>query len=107
MEGFVKVARKEEIPPGTALAVEVAGTPVAVFNLGDRLCATHNTCLHQEGPLGEGTLEENVTCPWHGWQYNVETGECLTVPGLRVATLEVKVEGDDVFVQVSANHVFE
>ena len=80
---------------------EVGGTPVAVFNLGDRYCATHNTCLHQQGPLGEGTLEENVvTCPLHGWQYNVETGECLTAPGLRVATLEVKVEGDDVFVQV-------
>jgi nitrite reductase/ring-hydroxylating ferredoxin subunit len=101
MEEFVKVAQKEQIPLGTGIAVEVGGMPVAVFNLGGRFCATHNTCLHKQGPLGEGTLEENVvTCPWHGWQYNVETGECLTSPGRRVATLEVKVEGNDILVQV-------
>ena len=101
MKGFVKVAKKEQIPPGTGITVEVGGTPVAVFNLGDRFCATHNTCLHRQGPLGEGTLEENVvTCPLHGWQYNVDTGECLTTPGLRVTTFEVKVEGDDILVQV-------
>jgi nitrite reductase/ring-hydroxylating ferredoxin subunit len=98
---FVKVARKEEIPPGNGKTVDVAGVPVAIFNVGGMFHATHDTCLHQQGPLGEGTLDgNNVTCPLHGWEYDVTSGQCLTNPSVRVQKFEVKVEGDDVFVQV-------
>ncbi len=100
MGDFVKVARKDEIPAGNGKTVDVAGVPVAVFNVDGKFHATHDTCLHRQGPLGEGALEGNtVTCPLHGWEYDVTSGQCLTNPAARVQTFEVKVEGDDVFVR--------
>lgn len=97
--GFVKVATRAEIEPGTGKTVDVNGTPVALFNVDGNYYAIHNTCLHRQGPLGEGFLDEKVvTCPWHGWQYDVTTGECLTNAALRVQRFEVKVEGDDILV---------
>jgi nitrite reductase/ring-hydroxylating ferredoxin subunit len=101
MGDFVKVARRDEIAAGNGMTVDVSGTPVAIFNVDGKYCATHNTCLHRQGPLGEGELDGNtVTCPWHGWQYDVTTGQCLTAPGQKVQTFEVKVEGDDLLVRL-------
>jgi nitrite reductase/ring-hydroxylating ferredoxin subunit len=57
---------------------------VAVFALGDRLCATQARCPHKGGPLTEGSLEGHVlTCPWHGAQFDVRTGEVLRGPATR------------------------
>lgn len=105
MNGFVRVARKDEIEPGAAKTVDVEGTPVALFNVGGRLYATHNTCRHRGGPLGEGELSNSVvTCPWHGWQYDVTTGEKVANPEIRVEKFEVRVEGDDILVSKEAVH---
>jgi len=75
------------------------GRPVAVYNVDGTFYATDNTCIHRGGPLGEGTLTgELITCPWHGWRFDVKTG-CLAVDeNTKVATFEVTVEGDDVYV---------
>jgi len=91
------VAKVREIPPGGAKVVVVAGRPVAVFNVGGTFHATDNTCLHRGGPVGEGFLEGDVvTCPLHGWQYDVRTGQGLTNPAAQLRTYRVLVEGDDV-----------
>ena len=101
MAEFVKVASLSDLAPGSALTVEVNGKEIALFNVGGTVYATDNTCLHQGGPLGEGSLEgEVVTCPWHLWEYNVRTGEKLGAGSLRVATYPVKVEGSDIKVAV-------
>lgn len=101
MGNLVKVAKNSEIASGTGKTVEVDGIPVAIFNVNGAIHATHNTCLHKKGPLGDGSLDGNtVTCPWHGWEYDVTNGQCLTNPSVRVQKFEVKVEGDDVFVRV-------
>lgn len=101
MADFVKVAMLPEVPPGAARAIDVGGTPVALYNVGGTLYATHNTCPHRGGPLGEGTLDEaTVTCPWHGFQFEVASGRCLTNPALSVTCLPVKVEGQDILVLV-------
>jgi nitrite reductase (NADH) small subunit len=100
MEGFVKSARVSDIPPGSAKVVRVGSTPVAIFNVAGSFHAIHNTCLHRQGPLGEGELDgTTVTCPWHGWDYDVTTGECATRKGVKVACYEVRVEGEDIFVK--------
>ena len=101
MADFVKVANLSELAPGSAKMVEVSGKEIALFNVGGTIYALDNTCLHQGGPLGEGTLEgEVVTCPWHMWQYNVRTGEMLRNKEIRVSPYAVKVEGNDVKVAV-------
>lgn len=101
MGQFVKVASLSELAAGTGRAVEVQGKSIALFNVNGKVYATDNTCLHQGGPLGEGTLEDDVvTCPWHMWQYNVRTGENLEDSMLKVDTYPVRVSGDDIEVEI-------
>ncbi len=99
MPEFKKVAQLSEVTPGNCRAVEVGDKTLALYNVDGTILATDNTCLHQGGPLGEGILEGDVvTCPWHMWEYNVRTGEKVDNPELKVATYEVRVEGDDILV---------
>lgn len=99
MPRYVKVAKVEEMPPGTAREFQADGKVIALFNVDGKFYATDNVCLHRGGPLGQGPLEgEIVTCPWHGWQYNVTTGEAVFNDQIKVQTFEVKVEGDDIVV---------
>ncbi len=99
MGGFVAVAKVSEIPRGAAKVVVVLGHPVAVFNVGGAYFAVSNVCLHRGGPIGEGTLDGPVvTCPLHGWEYDVRTGRNLANPAARLRTYPVKVEGDEVLV---------
>jgi nitrite reductase/ring-hydroxylating ferredoxin subunit len=98
---FIKVARISELGVGACKSVEVNGKVIALFNLGGEVYALDNTCLHEGGPLGEGTLEgEVVTCPWHFWEFNVRTGEKVGEPSLKVVTYPVQIEGDDIKVAV-------
>lgn len=102
MAEFHKVASAGEIPVGEARAVEVAGTPVALYNVDGEFFATNNVCSHDEAYLAEGWLEEDVViCPAHGAEFSVRTGEALSLPASEpVATYPVRVEGDDVYVAV-------
>ena len=101
MGEFVKVANLSELAAGSCKTVSVNGKDVAIFNVGGTVYALDNTCLHQGGPLGEGTLEGDVvTCPWHMWEYNVRTGEKVGAPSMKVASYPVQVEGNDIKVAV-------
>ncbi len=97
MAAYVRVVGTADIPPGSGHTVEVNGLAIAIFNVDGAFFAVDNTCAHKGGPLGEGELAgEVVTCPWHGWQYNVKTGISITTPSASVKTYQVKVEGADV-----------
>ncbi len=99
MLAFVKVAAVADIPTGTVREVEANGKKIAVANLQGQFYAMDNTCLHRGGPIGQGVLEGNaVECPWHGWQYDMKTGQCAFNPAAKLPTYEVKVEGADVLV---------
>ena len=99
MERFVRVAKASEVPPGRARVVVVLGHPVALFNVGGTFHAVSNVCLHRGGPVGEGTLDGPiVTCPLHGWEYDVRTGANVANPAARLRTFPVRIEGDDVLV---------
>jgi nitrite reductase/ring-hydroxylating ferredoxin subunit len=101
MSEFINVANVSDVPGGEGRVVDANGTPIALFHIDGEFHALDNTCLHRGGPLGDGICEgTTVTCPWHGWQYNVASGECVNMPGERVATYEVRVEGDTVQVKV-------
>ena len=97
MTDYIRVIGTDDIPPGSGHVTEVHGHSIAIFNVGGTFFALDNTCAHRGGPLGEGELEgEVVTCPWHGWEYNVRTGISLTTPSASVKTYEVQVDGNDV-----------
>jgi len=98
---MVKVAQVSDIPPGSGKVVEANGKTIAVFNCDGTFYAIDNTCKHRGGPLGEGSLSgATVTCPWHGWEYDVTSGGCQTDPSITVQKFAVKVDGDDVLVSV-------
>ena len=101
MSNFVRVASTGDLKPGENKVVSVDGAEVALFNVDGEFFATNNICLHRGGPLGEGFLDgDTVTCPWHGWRYNVKTGANATIPTAKVATYQVKVEGENILVAV-------
>jgi nitrite reductase/ring-hydroxylating ferredoxin subunit len=100
MPTFVKVAAVSDVAPGSGKTVDANGKEIALFNVGGTFYAIDNTCTHRQGPLGEGELEGDVvTCPWHGWQFNVANGESLT-DDTRVACFPVKVEAGDILIEV-------
>lgn len=99
MGELIKVATKSQVSPGSGIKVEVKGKEIALFNIGGNFFAIDDTCQHRGGPLSEGSCQEQVvTCPWHGWEYDVTTGACLTNPEVNQTRYEVKVEGEDILV---------
>jgi nitrite reductase (NADH) small subunit len=98
---WVRVARVAELPPGACGEFVAGDQIVAVFNVGGTLHALDGICPHQGGPLGKGVLSgSTITCPWHGFQFDVTTGQHLASRSLVHPRVPVKVEGDDVLVEV-------
>ena len=98
---FKTAARVDDVPAGTVKAVEVDGVELALAHCDGGFYATQGHCLHLGGPLGEGSLDGCVlTCPWHGWQYDVRTGENEFDHAIRLETYEVQVEDGEVKVAV-------
>jgi nitrite reductase/ring-hydroxylating ferredoxin subunit len=103
------VAAVDEIPPGERKIVEIAGRSIGVFNLGGEFFALRNRCPHQGGPLclgkqsgfiqstGPGEYEysrksEILKCPWHGWEFDIRTGQSWFDPArVRVRQYDVTV----------------
>jgi nitrite reductase/ring-hydroxylating ferredoxin subunit len=95
------VAKVEDLPPGSARVVEIGEQEIAVYHCDDGFHATQAHCLHLGGPLARGKLNGCVvTCPWHGWQYDVRTGENEFDRAIVLATYEVVVEDGEVKVVV-------
>jgi 3-phenylpropionate/trans-cinnamate dioxygenase ferredoxin subunit len=105
------VATVEEIPPGGRKIVEVAGRSIGIFRVGGEFFALRNRCPHQGGPLCAGTLGglisapspgeyrysragEILRCPWHGWEFDIRTGQSWFDPTrVRVRRYQVTLEG--------------
>lgn len=99
---FVQAAKVSEIQVGTIHQVQVAGKAIALANVQGKFYAISDVCLHKGGPLGQGELHATtVTCPWHGWTYDVTTGKVTQNPNLGVACYATEVRGDEVFVDVA------
>jgi nitrite reductase (NADH) small subunit len=100
---FVPVGRVEDVPEGSVRQVRVGEEEIALAHCDGGFHATQGHCIHLQGPLGEGHLEGCVlTCPWHGWQYDVRTGENEFDRAIQLRTYEVRVEDGEVKVAVGA-----
>jgi nitrite reductase/ring-hydroxylating ferredoxin subunit/DMSO/TMAO reductase YedYZ heme-binding membrane subunit len=91
-EGFVEVCGVENIPEKRAKVVSLAGERVAVFRYDGKISAISNVCQHQNGPLGEGRIIDGcVTCPWHGYQYQPDSGASAPPFTEKVPTFQTRV----------------
>jgi nitrite reductase (NADH) small subunit len=108
------------VPEEHGLLARAGGYEIGVFRVGDGYRAYENVCLHQGGPVctgivigkveqvlradktvafeRESTEELHVICPWHGWEYDLETGECATDRRLRLQSFDVEVVDGDLYV---------
>lgn len=95
------VGRIDDLRPGACISFELPdGNELAVYNVDGEFYATENFCPHKGAPLTEGTMCGHVVeCGWHGWQFDVRSGECLTVRE-RIRTYEVLVEDDLIKIRV-------
>lgn len=100
---FIKVCTKDELPNNSQKVVSLGKKKIALFHFNNKISAMANACLHKAGPLGLGAVSAKyngmyVTCPWHGWEYNIVTGSAP--PGFpdQQALYEVKVEGEYILV---------
>lgn len=86
---------------GKGCMTSVDNEEIALFRTRDGLCAVQNSCPHRGAPLVQGHLDgQELLCPWHGWKFDVRDGRCATSPGSDLKTYPVRVQGDDVFVDV-------
>jgi len=102
MANFVKIAAKSELPSsGEAREFACGDKMICVANIDGTLMAMDNVCLHRGGPLGQGVVDGGkVICPWHGWEYDAKTGEASHNPAAKVAVYPIKVEDDNVMVEI-------
>ncbi len=86
--------KADEIAPDSCKTGVVNGKQVAIFNIEGTLYATQAECTHRGGPLCEGSIWGGVvTCPWHGSEFNIKTGEVIEGPADKpLQTYEVSVE---------------
>ena len=107
------VAAAADLPPGQRKIVEIGRREIGVFNIGGKFYALRNICPHKGGPLCRGRLRPLVVspgvyqidhqrenqilkCPWHQWEFDIETGRALYDDSLRVKTYPVRREGEDI-----------
>jgi nitrite reductase/ring-hydroxylating ferredoxin subunit len=100
LASYVKLARLTELPPGSAIEVEFDGCIVALFrDVAGEVRALDGICPHQGGPLASGHVHGGaVTCPWHGWSFDLDSGCSRLTPRIVQTTYPVRLDGDDVLV---------
>jgi nitrite reductase/ring-hydroxylating ferredoxin subunit len=100
-DGYEVVLHKDALKDGEMTEVIIAGTAIVIANVGGTFLATANTCPHAGGPLVDGTLDGSVlSCPYHGWGFDLKDGSCQTNPSVQLPTYSALVEGDGVCVQI-------
>lgn len=86
---------------GEARSFPAGAREVCVARVGGELLAIDNECLHRGGPLGGGMVEgSKIVCPWHGWTFDLKTGQSVHSAAAKVAAYAVKIENGEVFVEM-------
>jgi nitrite reductase (NADH) small subunit len=113
------LGRPDDYADGTATIVEVGGRQVGVVRWGDAVYAVRNVCPHQLGPVCAGLVRPQIisggrpgavgvdleapilACPWHGWEFDVRTGRCISGGGQGLRTYPVRLEGGRLLVDLA------
>ena len=101
MSILVKITEAHDLPQGTGIVCTTNGMTLALFNVDGTFHAVNNSCPHRAGRLGEGKLDgSTVTCPQHGWRFNVTTGDCLGRPGRKIQSYPVHLKAGEVWLDL-------
>lgn len=102
MSDFRKLTTVSELPAsGEAREFTIDGHQICIANENGKCSALDNFCAHRGGPLGQGVVDQGkIVCPWHGWQFDLVSGKSEQSATLGVEVYELKIEGDDVLVNV-------
>ncbi|MCE6968442.1 MULTISPECIES: nitrite reductase small subunit NirD [Rhodobacterales] len=100
---YIDIGALEDIPAQGARVVRTSEGCVAVFRTADdRVFALEDRCAHRGGPLSEGLVHgDRVTCPLHGWVFDMNTGEAQGADKGRIRTFAAKVEGGRIFLDAA------
>jgi len=103
-DGFVEACNVDRISEKCATILSLTGERVAIFRYDGKISAISNVCQHQNGPLGEGRIIDGcVTCPWHGYQYQPESGAAPAPFQEKIPTFRTKVVDGTVYVHPRPN----
>jgi nitrite reductase (NADH) small subunit len=98
---WTPIANLENCLPGHGLEAVVGDQLLAIFNIDGQFYALDGVCPHQGGPLADGELTGCiVTCPWHGWQFDVRSGQHQLNRNFRQPRFEVKTENGQIWVNL-------
>ncbi len=114
------VGTAEDVPEGGKLVVVCGNAEIGLFKHNGQLRAWHNTCPHRQGPVCQGRIiqrvlepveadhtvgmlkyaedDSHIICPWHGYEFDIETGAHPGDPAVRLRRAQVRIEGEDIFV---------
>ncbi|MHB8134195.1 MAG: non-heme iron oxygenase ferredoxin subunit [Anaerolineaceae bacterium] len=80
---FYRILPVEELDAGERIFIEIENEPVVIFKVGEQIYAIGDLCTHDDGPLGDGELEDHqITCPRHGAKFDIVSGKALTLPAV-------------------------
>ena len=105
---YIKACLRDRIPAdGSPFVLSLLGKKVGLFARGEQIVALEMSCKHQGADLSKGEMVRGtVTCPRHGWRYDLETGACLEPSnGAPLRFYEVKMVGPEVWVHIRPNPI--
>lgn len=99
---FVEIAPASELPNGERLFVDLGDRPIVIFNIAGQYFAIGDVCTHDDGPLGDGLLEDhNIVCPRHGAEFDVRSGKAMAMPAVvDIPAYPVKLKDGNIFIGV-------
>lgn len=103
MANWIRIAGVSDCPPGQGLECLAEGRIIALFNIDGAYFAIDGVCAHQGGPLAKGRLVgSTVSCPWHGWPFDVCRGQHASNPTIKQASYAVRIEGNSLMVDLES-----
>jgi len=94
----IRMGKISDLPPGKVLEKRIRARRVAIINDNGKIYAIEADCKHMKASLSTGHIADGVvTCRWHGWKYDLVTGNCLTNNVFSLKTYHIEIIEDEVF----------
>ena len=99
---YLKVTKTSEVKEGKGSLFRLKNRTFAIYKINGKFMAIDDICNHKGFSLCSGTLMEGgiVSCSGHGWRYKISSGENLTLPGLDLEVYKLKIEGEDILIDI-------
>ena len=98
---LVRMCRESELPEGGVKSFRIMAKTVAVFKLNGELYGLETDCKHMKASVAGGKIEgTTITCPAHGWHYDITTGQCLNEPWAMLKTYPVTIRDGSICLEI-------